>query len=105
MLRRGRKSEIACLRTGNQEPHILGFVPLGENDVYINVPNMFATPEVQAEAHKMATSWPIEKIQSQLLKAFISISTFRVLMLLVLYALLTLIFSQAVYLRHAMDGC
>lgn len=52
----------------NQEPQVPDYVKMGESEVYMNFPNLLSSPEIQAQAMKMARTWSFDKLQSQLLK-------------------------------------
>lgn len=52
----------------NQEPRVPDYVQMGESEVYMNFPNLLASPKVRAQAVKMARTLLFEKLQSQLLK-------------------------------------
>lgn len=56
-----------------QENQVPPYVPMGQNDMYMNFPDLFASVEVHAIAMKMVETWLGEKIQTQLGKHLISV--------------------------------
>lgn len=57
-----------------REGQVPRYVPMGDNEVYMNFLDLFASSEVHVEAMKLAESWPIEKIETHLEKHLISVS-------------------------------
>lgn len=73
-LQKSHTFEVGKSSRVNQQPHVPSFVSMGEDEVYMNFPYLFASADVRAQALQMAESWTFEKIQKQLLKHQISIS-------------------------------
>lgn len=61
-LERSHRFEVMEWSRVNRESHVPSFVPMGEDEVYRNFPNLFASREVLAQALQMAKTWPFETI-------------------------------------------